>query len=170
MGKGFYLPEDGHIAMLWAPGDDLDGGDTHSLVMNMENWEHCTFIILYGTAPRAAGVVTVESCSALGASPGTATKIPFSYRKCIIDGTTAGTGDVLGDRVDVTVAATGLIPEAGTPNNIMYVIDLNSDQLVSGHVGFRLDLVSAGAACLAAGIAILSGPRYASKVTATVTA
>ena len=76
--------------------------------------------------------------------------------------------DVDSEIQTVSVAATGLVPEAGTPDNILYIIPLNSDQLIPGHIGFRLDIVNAGAACLGTVVAICSGARYAGSARPTV--
>ena len=168
--KGFNLPQDGHIVMLNAPGTDLTGADTHFAVINMENWFHVDFVVYLGTSPRAAGVITVESCSnwvTLAGSPTTATKIPFSYYPRILAQTTDG-NDVDGAITAVTVAATGLIPEAGTPNNILYTIPLDASQLIDGHIGFRLDIVNPAAACTSCVFAILSGGRYTGASRPTV--
>ncbi len=120
-------------------------------------------------APSAA-VITVESCSnwvTLAGSPTTATKIPFQYYRRIVSQLTMG-NDVDSEIYTVSVAATGLVPEAGTPDNIMYIIPLDADQLISGHIGFRLDFVNAAAACLTTVVAICSGARYAGAARPTV--
>ena len=164
--KGICISEECFTVQLINVHDWNGGGDHHSLVVGMKNWEHLTMIISIGVASRAAGVITVESCSALGASPGTATKIAFSYYECLLD--FAATTDILSARKDVTVAATGIVPPVAT-SNIRYQIELNSGQLLTNHVGFRLDVVDAGAACLASAIGICSGGRYVQAIKATVT-
>jgi len=165
--KGINISEECFTTQLINVHDWNGGGDHHSYVFSMENWAHLTIIISIGVASRAAGVITVESCSGLGASPTTTTKIPFSYYACLLD-FAAGT-DLLGARTNVTVAATGIVPPVAT-TNIRYQIELDADQLTQGHVGFRLDVVDAGAACLASAIGIGSGGRYQSQVNATVSA
>jgi hypothetical protein len=172
--KGFNLANDGHIVMGWGadfgPAHELNGADHHLAVVNMENWNHVDFVIYYGASPRAAGVITVESCSnwvTLAGAPTTATKIPFQYYRRIVSQLTMG-NDVDSEIYTVAVAATGLVPEAGTPNDIMYIIPLDADQLISGHIGFRLDIVNAGAASLCTVVAICSGARYAGSARPTV--
>lgn len=175
MGKGFNIAEEGHFVQLIDHAHELNGADHHFPVINMQYWEHVDFIVMFGTSPRAAAVITVESCSnwvALAGSPTTATKIPFSYYPM---GTlaaptsqiTAG-NDIVGPRTNVTVAATGLIPVAGVAD-IVYIISLDSDQLISGHIGFRLDIVNAGAGCLTTVLALCSGGRYQGAVQESVT-
>lgn len=171
--KGFYLANDGHLVMGWGsdfgPAHELNGADHHLAVVNMENWAHVDFIVYFGTSPRAAAVITVESCSnwvTLAGSPTTATKIPFQYYRRLASQLTMG-NDVDSAIQTVSVAATGLIPTAGV-DNIIYIIPLDSDQLVSGHIGFRLDIVNAGAACLATVVAICSGGRYIGEARPTV--
>ncbi len=174
MSKGFNLANDGHLVMVLGtdttPAHELNGADHHFAVVNMENWLHVDFVVFMGTSPRAAAIITVESCSnwvTLAGSPTTATKIPFQYYRRITNQATMG-NDVDSEIYTVSVAATGLTPEAGTPDNILYIIPLNSDQLISGHIGFRLDIVNAGAGCLATVFAICSGARYSGSARPTV--
>lgn len=173
MSKGFNLANDGHLVMCLGtdtvPAHELNGADHHFAVVNMENWLHVDFVVFFGTSPRAAAVITVESCSnwvTLAGSPTTATKIAFQYYQRLTNQCTMG-NDVDSEIQTVSVAATGLVPTAGT-DNILYIIPLNSDQLTSGHIGFRLDIVNAGAGCLGTVFAILSGARYAGSARPTV--
>jgi hypothetical protein len=171
--KGFNLCNDGHIVMAWGsdfgPAHELNGADHHLAVVNMENWNHVDFAIYLGVNPLAAGVITVESCSnwvTLAGAPTTATKIPFQYYQRLATQLTMG-NDVDSEIQTVSVAATGLVPTAGVPN-IMYIIPLDADQLISGHIGFRLDIVNAAAASLCTVVAICSGARYAGSARPTV--
>lgn len=175
MSKGFCIPEEGHFTLQLDHAHELNGADHHFPVVNMENWYHVDFFVLFGTSPRVAAVITVESCTnwvTLAGAPTTATKIPFSYYPMgtvalptsqITDG-----NDIFGPRTEVAVAATGLIPVAGV-DDIVYVISLNSDQLIDGDIGFRLDIVNAGAGCLTTVWAICSGGRYQGAVQTSVT-
>jgi len=169
--KGFNLANDGHLVMCLgvAPAHELNAADHHFAVVNMEAWNHVDFVVFFGTSPLAAAVITVESCSNwvdLAGSPTTATKIPFKYYQRLTNQLTAG-NDVDSAIQTVSVAATGLIPTAGT-DNILYIIPLDSDQLISGHIGFRLDIVNAGGGCLGTVFAICSGARYAGEARPTV--
>ena len=161
--SGFNIAEQGHVVPLIYP-QDLDGGDTHSDVFSMENYSHATIIISIGAQSRAAGVITVESCSALGGG-GTNTKIDYTAYKCeTIAG--AANDDVLGAAVAVD-DTTGIVPPVAS-TGIFYVIELEATQLLTGHIGFRLDIVSAGAASIGCAIAVLSGSRYAGPQSPTI--
>jgi hypothetical protein len=171
MGKGFSLGNDGHLVMCLgvAPAHDTNAADHHFAVVNMENWDHVDFVIFLGTSPLAAGVITVESCSNwvdLAGTPTTATKIPFQYYRRLTNQVTAA-NDVDSAIQTVSVAATGLIPTAGV-DNILYIIPLNADQLISGHIGFRIDMVNPAGACTTTVFAICSGARYAGEARPTV--
>ena len=168
--KGFNLAYDGHLVMQNVPATDINGAAVHYAVINMEAWNHLDYVVFFGTSPRAAAVITIGSCSnwvTLAGSPTTETAIPFTYNARILTQSTDG-NDVDGASTAVTVAATGLIPEAGTPNNILYIISLDSSQLISGHIGFRLNIANAGAACTTTVFAICSGARYAGEARPTV--
>jgi hypothetical protein len=160
--SGFNIAEKGHVVTAIMP-HDLQGHATHSDVINMEAYSHLTFIVSLGAASRAAGVITVESCSALGGG-GTNTKIDFSCYKCE---TAFGSADddVLGARVAID-DNTGIVPPIAT-TGIFYVIELESSQLISGHVGFRLDMADPAAECFGGAIAILSGSRFAQPQSVT---
>ena len=166
--SGFNLAEQGHLAFLELGAFDLNTAGHAGTVINMENYSHITYIIRMEATVRAASVATVESCSAMGGG-GTNTAIPFAYYCTALASKTA-LGDVLGAKVAVIVAATGIIPAAGGADNIMFVIDLESSQLISGHVGFRLVIADPGAGALATILCILSGARYASPQSPTVIA
>lgn len=166
--KGFVLAEEGHIAFLTLGAFDINTAGLTSAVINMKNYNHIAFIVRMEATVRAASVVTIESCSALGGG-GTNTAIPFAYYCTAIASTTA-LGDVLGARTEVTVAATGIVPTAGGSDNIMFVIELDAEQLISGHVGFRIVIADPAAAALATVLCIQNGARYASPQSGTVIA
>jgi hypothetical protein len=167
--KGFNLANDGHLVWLINQAHELNAADHHLPVVNMEAWNHVDFVVFFGTSPLAAAVITVESCSnwvTLAGSPTTATKIPFQYYQRLTSQIVDG-NDVDSAIQTVTVAATGLVPTAGV-DDIIYVIPVDSSQLVSGHMGCRLDIVNAGGGCLATIFAICSGGRYKGEARPTV--
>jgi hypothetical protein len=160
--KGFYLPQDGHLVQLYEPADHT--GAENSLVVRMGKYNHATIIISYGATPAADGVITIASRSAM--TGGTTTAIPFTYYKCILDFEGAN-GDVLGAGTAATSTG-GIIPTATA--NTMYVVELDSDQLVSGHIGFQVLQANPTGTSIMSGIAILSGARYAMDQSPTVIA
>lgn len=166
--SGFNIAEQGHAAFLTLGAFDINTAGLTSAVIGMKAYSHIAFIVRMEATVRAASVVTIESCSAMGGG-GTNTAITFSYYKTAIASTSA-LGDVLGAKTEVTVAATGIVPVAGGADNIMFDIELESSQLVSGHVGFRIVIADPAAAALATVLCIQSGARYASPQSATVIA
>lgn len=166
--SGFNLAEEGHIAFLTLGAFDFNTAALNTAVINMENYSHLTFIVRMEATVRAATVITIESCSAMGGG-GTNTAITFGYYKTAIASTTA-LGDVLGARTEVSVAATGCVPVAGGADNIMFVIELESTQLLTNHVGFRLAAADPGAGALGTVLCIQSGNRYASPQSGTTIA
>ena len=176
MSKGFCIPEEGHFVNQIVMAHDLNAAAHHFPVINMQYWNHVDIFMMFGTTPRVATVITVESCTnwvTLDGAPTTATKIPFKYRAMgtvaaptsqITDG-----NDIFSAETAVTVAATGFSPASAAVDNIVYCISLNSDQLISGDIGFRLDIADPGAACTAVVFAICSGGRYQGAVQESVT-
>jgi hypothetical protein len=161
--NGFTVPQDGHLVQLITP-HDLNGGAHSSLVCRMKDYKHASIIVSIGTAPRAAGLITVESCDDM--TPTTHTEIAFKYFKCET-AFEAANSDVMS--AIQTGATTGIVPAAGTPNGVMYVIELDSDQLTEGHIGFRISIADPGAASVISAVAILSG-GIATDQSATVIA
>jgi len=160
--KGFVLAQEGHLVQLFEPLDHTAGGS--SLVFRMKNYNHASVIISYGTSPRAAGVIFVESCDDM--TPTTHTEIDFTCYKCILDFEGA-LGDVMGAAVACT-AAVGLVPTVVA--NTMYIIELDAEQLTEGHIGFRIRMVAPSAASVLSIIAILSGARQKLPQSGTVIA
>ena len=165
--SGFNIAEEGHLGFLTLNALDLNTAGHAGTVINMENYSHISYIVRMAATVRAASVITVESCSAMGGG-GTNTAIPFAYY-CTAIANTSALGDVLGAKVAVTTAATGVVPATGT-DNIMFVIELEANQLLSGHVGFRLVIADPGQAALGDVLFIQSGARYKSPSSVTTIA
>ena len=159
--SGFNVVENGAIVPLYTP-IDVDGlaGAKSPVVCLMENWTHASIIISVGQLPRAAGVITVNSCDDV--VPTTETAIDFPYYRYATSSKLAN-GDVHGDLTWATAAA-GIIPVATGVENI-FVIELDADMLVMGDVGFRLCIADPGAASVMSAVAVMSGARYADKGT-----
>lgn len=148
--------EDVHLVNLYTP-IDIDGlqAAKSPVVCLMRNFNTALIIISFGV-PRAAGVITVESCDDI--VPTTATQIMFPYYRYETSLITAN-GDVHGARTWTTTAAAGLIPVAtGTP--VIYAIELKANMLNADDIGFRLCIADPGAASVGYAIAILSGGRF----------
>lgn len=148
--------EDIHLVNLYTPAD-IDGlaGAKSPVVCLMKNFNSALILINFGV-PRAAGVITVESCDDI--IPTTATAIMFPYYRYETSLILAN-GDVHGTRTWTTTAAAGLIPVAtGTP--VFYVIEIKAAMLLANHIGFRLCVADPGAASVGSAVAILSGGRF----------
>lgn len=155
---GFNIPEDGHIVTLYYPLDiDTLAAAKSPVIVLMENFNHATIIYSIGVNPLAAGVVTIESVD--DTTPTTSTQIMFRYYRYETSQILAN-GDVHGAMTWTTTAAAGLIPVAvAVP--AMYVIEIDSSELVQGDIGFRMCIADPGAASVGSAIAVLSGARYA---------
>lgn len=136
---------------------DIDGlqAAKSPLIVLMKNFDLATIIISWGV-PKAAAVVTIESC--LDVTPSVATAIMFPYYRFETSSILAN-GDVHGDRTWTTSAAAGLIPVA-TTTPACYVIEIKASMLLANHIGFRLCIADPGAASVGCAMAILSGGRY----------
>ncbi len=158
----FNVAEDGAIVTLYYPLDinTLEAAKSPVIVL-MRNFAHATIIYSIGVNPLVAGVVTIESCSSI--VPAVATAIMFRYYRYNTSQILAN-GDVHGALTWTTTAAAGLIPTAAAVP-IMYVIELDAEELVAGHIGFRMCIADPAAASVGSAIAVLSGARYADKGT-----
>jgi len=148
--------EEIHLVNLYTP-VDIDGlaAAKSPVVCLMKNFDHALIVVAFGV-PRAAAVITVESCDDI--VPTTATQIMFPYYRYETSLILAN-GDVHGARTWTTTAAAGLIPVAtGTP--AMYVIEVKASMLLANHIGFRLCIADPAVASVGYALGILSGGRF----------
>jgi hypothetical protein len=163
MKNGFYIPEKGHYAPLLLP-QDLQGSARASTVIRMKNYDHADIFVYIGASTRAAGIITLESCSNM--TPTVHTELAFNYYvSTAVFG--AASDDIWMDVTKLT-ATTGIVPGAVGPaaatTGVTYCIQLESSMLTTGHVGFRLSMADPGAASIGCAWAILSGSRYSADV------
>ena len=158
--------EKNKIVNVLIPVADAWAGDVQSDVVNLENYNKCTFIIATGvSAANTDGVVTVQA----GVSNAVcATDIVFKYRTQIAAVPPADGSDIPSTLTDATV--TGFAMTAAKGGGV-YIIEVNAADVAAGiaggdHCAVTVTEDSAGAqtACV---IAILSEPRYAQDVLAT---
>src|ERR1700692_4542760 len=152
----FYVPQDGHVAMVLPP-QNITGG-VHSAAVNFKNYSHLSAQVLFGALSAQPGVITVEVCTAQNGAGALA--IPFS----LFAQETSG-GDVFGPIVNVP--ATGYQPP-NTPN-INYTIEIDSAQLPpnptpgpwAGYNYIRVSIADGTDTDFACIVFLLSGARYA---------
>jgi hypothetical protein len=138
------------------PAIDISGGKLGDR-FHMRYHKKAIIVISVGVSAAAFTKIIVNSCSA--ETGGTATAIPFSL---YAEETAAG--DTLGSRV--AVAATGHTPSAN--DTILYVIELDANDLLDGHDWVELSLTNGANSVIASAIAILSGSRYSGDQSGTV--
>jgi hypothetical protein len=151
------LAETGHFVNVIPPIDVTGGvaGDRFS----MKGYKHATILLSVGVSAAAFTKIFVRSCSA--ATAGTATDIPYRlYAEETDAGDTLGAGE--------SVAATGRTPSAN--NNILYVIELDSRELVDGQPWVEVAVTNGSNSVIASCIAILTGSRYAPNLSGTAIA
>lgn len=154
--KGMVIANEGHVVNVILP-VDMTGGATGDR-FNMANHQHVSIIISFGATAAAPTSIIVNECDA--ATAGTATAIPFTYYAEETDG-----GDTLGAKT--TVAATG-ITSVSANDNIMYVIELDAQELSDGFNYVEVDIACPASAILGSCVAVLSGARYQGAEGATV--
>lgn len=142
--KGINLAEEGHIVNIIPP-VDINGGVTNSDVFSLKNYAHATIILQLGVT-GAACTPTVEECDDF--VPTNVTTIAHAR----YDEETAA-GDTLSARS--VKAAAGVA--TSTNNNIMYVFEIDADELTDGRPNLRLVLSDPGVATFASAVAILTG-------------
>ena len=125
------------------------------MIVLMKNFD-LALILVQLALPKAAGVITIESC--LDVTPSVATAIMFPYYRFETSSILAN-GDVHGARTWTTTAAAGLIPVA-TTTPAAYVIEIKSSMLLANHIGFRVCIADPGAASVGCVSVLLSGGRY----------
>lgn len=157
--KGFNIAEQGHVVQFLAP-VDITGGKTGQ-AFSMKNHEHASIFILAGVSAAAFTSMVVNACTdAAGSNP---TAIPFNVYKQEAAG---ASHDVLGPRTAVTAA--GLAPSAN--DGIFYVIELDASELPDGSPYVNVVLANGSNSVIGAGLAVLSGSRFAGATQPTETA
>lgn len=135
-----------------APSADLYNGTPSTDIINMENYERCTFLIFQKTSTSNTGTATItvkESDNVLGSNT---TAIAFKYRK----NESAGTSDTLGD---LTAATTSGFTTTANKTAI-YAVEVRADQLSDGYPCVKLVCTEAvNDPVIGCVLAILSGPR-----------
>ena len=135
-------------------------------VVNLENYNKCTFIVATG-----ASVANNESITVLAgvSAASCATAITFKYRKQIAGVPPAAGSDVPGA---LTTATTAGFKITASKAGGLYIIEVDAAVVAGGgtdfdHVAIRFDDGGTDAAQVACVIAILSEPRYPQAILAT---
>jgi len=153
--KGFYVAEEGHVVNILPPQDVAAG--VSSDVFSMKGYSHATIIVQCGATNADAGNVTIEECDDF--TPTNDTAITFNYYA-----ETTAAGDTLGAKASAAAI------DVSANDNIMYVIEIDAQQLTDGYPNLILKWSVCGGATYGSAVAILSGARYASAESATAIA
>jgi len=138
--------------------EDFFNGDPAGDVINLENYGQVTFFVYTAAGATGTAVATVESCDDV--TPSNTTAIAFKYW----NGTA---GDTWSDMQDAT--ASGFTIAAGI--NTFCAITVSAEALSGTDKFVRLQLTEGVDSPVDGGaFAILSNPRYAHEVPATVLA
>lgn len=157
---GLSLAQQCHIVPVVLP-QNVTGG-AFGQAFSMKSAAHVTIVISVGALAAQLSAVTINQCTnAAGAG---ATPIAFKYASQ----TTAGPGnDVLSSSFTFATSA-GFIPP-NTPN-VVYVIEMDSQELADGSAYIQVALANGANANFVSVVAILSGVRhkFAGNPSATV--
>lgn len=167
--NGFSIAEEGHVVNILPP-VDITGGKTCQ-AFSMANYEHATIIIQVGVS-AAAWTKTILSIgtatAAVGATVAGATAIPFYQYTQEAAG---ANNDVLSART--AVAAAGYTPSAN--DGIFYVIEIDAEELEASGVllgadaYLQLSFTNGANSVILSAVAVLSGARFSSVSSPTVT-
>lgn len=156
--NAFYSAQAGHIVNILAP-VDITGGKT-AQCFHLKDHAHASIIVQIGVSAAAFTKILVNKCS--DAAGTGATAIAFDIFK---QETAGASNDVLSART--AVAAAGYTPSAN--DGIFYVIELDAAQLDSANPYVQLQLTNGANSVIASAVAVLSGSRFGSEASATVT-
>jgi hypothetical protein len=151
------LAESSHFVNILPP-VDITGGK-YSDVFSMSKYDHATILVQVGVSAAAFTKIIVNATDDF--TPSNRTAIPFRMYAC-----ETSAGDTLG--AASVVAATGYTPSAN--DNIMYVIEINADELPSGKPNLELNVTNTANSVIASAVAILTKGRYTGDQSATVLA
>ncbi|KKK97969.1 hypothetical protein LCGC14_2647430 [marine sediment metagenome] len=146
-----------HIVNIMPPIDITGGVDAD--VFSMANYKHATIILAIGVSAAAFTKILVnEVDNFAGDNP---VAIPFA-----LYAEETALGDTLAAKE--AVAAAGKTPSAN--DGIMYVIEIDADELSDGKGFIELSITNGVNAVLASAVAILSGARFGGDQSATAIA
>ncbi len=148
------LAEQGHVVSIWPP-SDIDSAARTSDYFSMANYSHASIVLTLGVTGAASTITLEESDDNAGNDT---TAIAFTVYK-----EETALGDTLGDKV--AVAAAGFA--TSTNDGIIYVIEVDADQLTDGYPYLVLKMSDPAVATFVSAVAVLSGARYAEETTAT---
>ena len=153
----FFLAHEGHVVNALPP-KDITGGAA-SDVWSMKKHKHASILVQVGVSAAAFTKIIVQACDDF--TPSNTTDIAYRlYSEETAAGDTLGAAEA--------VAATGKTPSAN--DNIMYLIEVDADELPAGFPNLRVSLTNGANAVLASVVAFLSGSRYQEDQSATAIA
>lgn len=154
-----YFSEDHAIVMALAPDADLYAADPATDVVNTENFDQVTFILMHGAGATGTVKIQVEECTAADGTGNTA--IGFNYRLAT-DGV-----DVFAART--AIASTGYTTVAGATQ--MVIVEINAAELSDLSPFVRLQLTEVVDSPVdAAVLCVLGKPRYPQATSVTAVA
>ena len=134
------------------PVADTFNGDPQSDIINMKNYNKCTFLVMTGAAADNTNTITVQAGTTVSSC---STDIVFKYRKIV-------SGDTHGALTTATTAGFSLT--ASTANQYA-IVEVDAAVVAAAGTNFccvACTVTEAGSAAAQVGcvVAILSEPRY----------
>jgi hypothetical protein len=140
------IAEEAHVVNI-LPAQSISGA-TNSDVFSMKDASHATIIVTAGSTNADAGNITIEECDNF--TPSNYTAIYFNYAA-----ETTAAGDTLGALTNANSI------DVSANDNIMYVIEIDAENLTEGYNNLRLCWSAPGGATVVSAVAILTGLSYA---------
>ena len=144
-----------HVVNALPPVTNAFAGTVTSGIINIKNWNHCSFIIQCGTGATGTAQITVEACSDNGVTPASTVPIPFYYQECTQN-------DTFGQ---ITQAPTSGFTTSASANKV-YKVEVDSQMLASTGFNYvRLKSTEVVTGSITGGIiAVLTEGRYVSEI------
>jgi hypothetical protein len=143
-----------HLVNALPPVDNAFASTVTTDIINMKNWEHCSFLVQCGAGAEGQAQITIEACSDI--TPTATIPIPFYYQECIA-------GDTFGPIIK-TADATGF--ETAAAADKMYKVEVDNQMLAStGYNYVRLKSIEKVVGPITGGvIAVLTEGRFMSEM------
>lgn len=142
------------------PHKDISAAAFSTAYVNMEHYNHVTFVVSIGANGAGTKAVTFkEATNTSGSSAATITALDHYYTNAAA----LASSSTANDTHVKTSLSSGTFNIAASTDNLVYTIPVDAEKLSDGFTHVGLGIATTSAACIAGCIALCKEPRYSGK-------